>query len=262
MKALIIFFMYFLLCAKILAQSGVSIGIDTPSENAILHLSSHSKGILFPTYTVKLDEGSKEISNLFASPDVNDDGMLYYNEFSSSINYFQSKNNRWMDLRTFPSGAILIWTGKKNEIPNGWYLCDGKNNTPDLRGRFIVGYGEGDYSTVGNVGGAKMHKLSLSELPSHTHELIDPGHTHSSSARHSHNFSYYELISEVANQKSSTGNGGYNNIENFTTSSITLNSASIMISSSTSNTEILSSGNNEAHENRPKFYVVAFIMKE
>ena len=25
------------------------------------------------------------------------------------------------------------------EIPNGWVLCDGKNNTPDLRNRFIFG---------------------------------------------------------------------------------------------------------------------------
>lgn len=36
-----------------------------------------------------------------------------------------------------PKGAIIMWNG--SNIPNGWALCDGKNETPDLRGRFIIG---------------------------------------------------------------------------------------------------------------------------
>jgi hypothetical protein len=39
-----------------------------------------------------------------------------------------------------PVGAILMWSGDPAKLPPGWVLCDGKNDTPDLSGRFIVGY--------------------------------------------------------------------------------------------------------------------------
>lgn len=39
----------------------------------------------------------------------------------------------------FPKGIIVAWSGDITKIPDGWNLCDGKNGTPDLRGRFIIG---------------------------------------------------------------------------------------------------------------------------
>lgn len=36
-----------------------------------------------------------------------------------------------------PSGTILMFHGK--EIPTGWVICDGTNNTPDLTGKFLKG---------------------------------------------------------------------------------------------------------------------------
>lgn len=38
----------------------------------------------------------------------------------------------------FPSGTILMFYSK-NKIPAGWAICDGKNGTPNLVGRFVVG---------------------------------------------------------------------------------------------------------------------------
>ena len=38
-----------------------------------------------------------------------------------------------------PFGAIIMWFGSIASIPSGWALCDGSQNTPDLRNRFIVG---------------------------------------------------------------------------------------------------------------------------
>ena len=32
-----------------------------------------------------------------------------------------------------------MWSGAANEIPPGYVLCDGNNNTPDLRNKFVVG---------------------------------------------------------------------------------------------------------------------------
>tara|TARA_Y100000992_G_scaffold197385_1_gene134365 strand:- start:261 stop:1217 length:957 start_codon:yes stop_codon:yes gene_type:complete len=39
----------------------------------------------------------------------------------------------------FVQGMIVAWSGSVVDIPNGFVLCDGTNNTPDLRDRFIIG---------------------------------------------------------------------------------------------------------------------------
>ena len=43
-------------------------------------------------------------------------------------------------ISPIPRGVIVAWSGKTNNIPAGWALCDGGNGRPDLRGRFIVGW--------------------------------------------------------------------------------------------------------------------------
>ena len=40
-----------------------------------------------------------------------------------------------------PVGTILPYAGDINNIPVGWHLCDGKDGTPDLRDRFLMGWG-------------------------------------------------------------------------------------------------------------------------
>lgn len=36
---------------------------------------------------------------------------------------------------------IVIWSGAIVDIPAGWVLCDGNNDTPDLRGKVVIGAG-------------------------------------------------------------------------------------------------------------------------
>ena len=36
-------------------------------------------------------------------------------------------------------GTVLIYSGKIEDIPKGWALCDGTNNTPNLMNKFVVG---------------------------------------------------------------------------------------------------------------------------
>ena len=73
-----------------------------------------------------------------------------------------------------PKGGIIMWSGSK--VPQGWVLCDGNNDTPNLSGRFIVGYDpkDADYNKVGNTGGEAFHKLSADELPKHNHTTASP----------------------------------------------------------------------------------------
>lgn len=48
-----------------------------------------------------------------------------------------------------------MWSGAIADIPEGWKLCDGNNDTPDLKGKFIVGAGN-SYS-VDDTGGSVLH---------------------------------------------------------------------------------------------------------
>lgn len=58
-----------------------------------------------------------------------------------------------------PIGGIIMWSGAANAIPNGWFLCNGANGTPDLTDVFVIGAG-GAYN-VGDSGGAVSHDLDL-----------------------------------------------------------------------------------------------------
>lgn len=72
---------------------------------------------------------------------------------------------------TVPIGAILMWAGATNAIPDGWSLCNGQNGTPDLRDRFIVG--AGNHYAVSAAGGATNVTLTTPNLPPHGHTYKD-----------------------------------------------------------------------------------------
>ena len=75
-----------------------------------------------------------------------------------------------MDMRTYisgiPSGGIVLWSGAVADIPAGFVLCNGANDTPDLRNNFVVGAGD-TYDPADNGGAA-----------THTHTFSDGGHSH------------------------------------------------------------------------------------
>ena len=96
-----------------------------------------------------------------------------------------------------PTGAIILWSGAANAIPSGYVLCNGSNSTPDLRGRFVVGYSntDGDYD-VGDTGGSKTDSVSVSvsgiteydnaqNINANSYNYAGTG----SNRRHRHNFS-------------------------------------------------------------------------
>jgi hypothetical protein len=84
-------------------------------------------------------------------------------------------NEKWekipMDL---PKGTIVIWGGQVVDIPGSWFLCDGTNGTPNLKGKFIVGYSTitpSDYDAIGKTGGTDTVTLSIANLAAHTHGM-------------------------------------------------------------------------------------------
>lgn len=52
----------------------------------------------------------------------------------------------------------------------GWAICNGNNLTPNLTGRFVVGYNpsDADYNAIGNIGGQK----SVTQVLEHSHFVV------------------------------------------------------------------------------------------
>ena len=61
-----------------------------------------------------------------------------------------------------PTGVICMWSGVT--IPTGWYLCDGQNSTPDLRGKFVIGAGSVAASVTGIAGASVTGSVSGTTL--------------------------------------------------------------------------------------------------
>jgi len=152
-----------------------------------------------------------------------------------------------------PSGAILLWSGSTASIPSGWYLCNGSNGTPDLRDRFVVGAG-GGYS-VGATGGASTVALSTANMPAHTHTFSG---TTSSSGSHKHGSG---TLSNYSNTNGTYGSGSslgaHQGIGSGSQIATTTDGAHTHTYSGTTS----SAGSGSAHENRPPYYALAYIMK-
>ena len=162
-----------------------------------------------------------------------------------------------------PLGVVQIWAGAK--VPMNYELCDGRElkitdypelyaaigtrfnrsydyngkqysttagyfRLPDLRGRFIVGYNvsDADYGDYGMVGGEKKHRLSVEELPAHTHGQ--------------------NLWSAASGDWKSGGKNSYPNSTSYH-------------DRTTSFGKTDSTGSGAAHENRPPYYSLAYIMR-
>lgn len=141
-------------------------------------------------------------------------------------------------LGLVPSGLICMWSG--STVPTGWYLCDGTNGTPDLRDRFVVGAGN-EYS-IGDTGGEKNHILTESEMPSHTHKL----HINNT------NFAYYSTESDTEILGTSSGDAKLVRPKR---------SSSYYSQEYSMDAITQATGDGSAHENRPPYYALAFIMK-
>lgn len=85
------------------------------------------------------------------------------------------------DISFFPTGGIIMWSGQVSAIPSGWKLCDGTGNTPDLRGKFVIGaHASGGYD-VSDTGGATQVTLTEAQLATHKHPIDSNGsHGHTS----------------------------------------------------------------------------------
>lgn len=71
----------------------------------------------------------------------------------------------------FPSGAVMAFN--LSSCPSGWSAL------ANAEGRFIIGRGTlgSDTYSLGGTGGSARHTLTVSEMPSHDHDVGIPGWT-------------------------------------------------------------------------------------
>jgi microcystin-dependent protein len=149
-----------------------------------------------------------------------------------------------------PKGSIIMWNG--NTAPDGWVLCDGKNDTPDLRGRFILGMGQGNNLTNRNIndfGGEETHIIKIDEIPKHNHKT-----NQSIGSRNDRGFlkdEYYDENGNISNWQKVIGNKTKNYTNNGDTNNI-----SFTLPGYTSNV-----GLNKPINLMNPYYVLAYIMK-
>ena len=141
-------------------------------------------------------------------------------------------------------GFIQDFYGNVNTIPRGWYICDGTNGTPDLRGMFIVGYDDRDieYSEAGKTGGLKNVTLTESQIPPHKHS----GSTNES-GEHTHR---YSLITW----------GGYDSWNRGSNADSRAKGTTEPSGKHSHTLETTNTGGGQSHENRPPFYTLLKIM--
>ena len=161
-----------------------------------------------------------------------------------------------------PSGFIGLWSGAANNIPSGWYLCDGNNGTPNLKGRFVVGYdnNDSDYD-VNDTGGNKNITLSTSNLPSHTHSDGTLSAVNVSLTGDITKISECYNVAGAATgvfSKKGTGNSPVTgSSSNSPTAGVDFDAShSHDVSGNTGST-----GSGNSFDNRPPYYALAYIMK-
>ena len=69
------------------------------------------------------------------------DNDLKYNPSTNTLTagFFAGDGSALSGVESFVTGMIILWYGNTSNIPNGFALCDGTQETPDLRSRFIIG---------------------------------------------------------------------------------------------------------------------------
>lgn len=176
-----------------------------------------------------------------AAAGVTSTELQYLNGVTSSI---QTQLTNLM-----PSGAIILWSGAANAIPTGFVLCDGTNSTPDLRDRFVVG--AGSTYAVGATGGAASVTLTEANMPAHSHTatVTDGGHSHTTSGRL---VDSYDGGSDDYVMADLTTTGSTDDTQQTSTTNSATTGISVAISST---------GSGSAHENRPPYYALCYIMK-
>ena len=125
---------------------------------------------------------------------------------------------------TVPVGAIILWSGSASAVPDGWALCDGGVHSGHATPDMQMRFvvGAGRDYTNKATGGEAFHQLTIAEMPSHHHD-----------------YDYY--VDDKGYWGLAEKSDGY--------------------WKNTTSARTDPTGGDQAHENRPPYYALCYIMR-
>jgi microcystin-dependent protein len=184
-----------------------------------------------------------------------------------------------------PIGSVVMWCGTITNYPTGWAVCNGAGlsttaysalfsiigytfggsgtssfNLPDMTNRFVAGAGSA-YS-VGATGGLDSVVLNKDQIPSHDHPITDNGHTHGiSDTGHTHLTANDTIAINGGGGSYGSGSGsGLGPIGNNTITARAITGIGVSVSTTGITKTDLSEGG-LAHENRPPYFALIYLMR-
>lgn len=195
------------------------------------------------TYTGAIYANANRLEVTFAEPNnsaVNTFTIDKLTAASTSSDKSTNLANTQFVHQVLPYGAIIMWYGAATAIPLGWTLCNGSNNTPDLRDKFVIGAGS-TYAVAATGGTANAVVVS------HTHGVTEPDQGANGSG-HNHAIDLFGGTTGVASKIAGIGdsNGAlYTGYTQYGETGITIDSA----------------GESGTGKNLPPYFALCFIMK-
>ena len=210
--------------------------------------------------------GTTNSGPLQSSSSLGTAGYVLTSNGSSQLPSFQSIPTSPQQL---PIGSTIPFAGATLPESSGYLICDGSTvsraiyenlflvigtnygsgdgsttfNLPDLRGRSVIGVGQGNGltdRTLAATGGEEVHTLNIAEMPNHNHTISDPGHNHN------YNTPYAQ-------------NNGQGNMASNTLSGVMTYTNST--SQSVTNISINSTGSSQPHNTMSPFISLNYIIK-
>lgn len=258
--------------------------IITKGDNAITFKIGNYSFLFNNTGAISVKQGD---TTLFSFSNGSGSGTITYENITVTQNLKTNKlylGDVDIENKLIPLGVIQMWAGAVDKLPDNYALCNGQainqkdypdlykvigttfntalnsNGTnwaapssdmfrlPDLQGRFIVGYypNNKDYEKISNAGGEATHTLTSGEMPNHTHAVDD----------------YYGIENANSVRKFKDNGKLYGNSKALDASYMGWgdeDSDNNTVMYSTHDTAY--AGNGDPHENRPPYYVLAYIIR-
>ena len=168
------------------------------------------------------------------------------------------KSTGFIGYGATPIGGIIMWSG--STVPDGWTLCNGVTNNritpPNLSGRFVVGIGSNGTTSYShaNKGGLDAVTLSTNQMPQHSH-------TYSGRTNTTGNHTHVYANNYRAQSNSGGSGGGRSTKTNSALAGTWDNTRTEGNHNHSFNGTTSLKGSSTAHENRPAYYAIAYIMR-
>ena len=270
-------------------QNGLAYGVGGNSTGSryALAQSNWEAGSTGPLVHAKVsvkfcdEDGTNAIGDAFDANLVETGGQNANVRSGEVILVQQASDGTWTAASDYLDGRIgdiKVWSGAYNAIQTGWLLCDGTGGTLDLSAKFIMCIdvdGQADEKDVGDTGGNRDHGNSTNDhtdhaahnhtTPAHQHAVSD--HTHADHPDHVHHISETSDVADGITNESWAEQ--YTAIQTKATDTIgdvlTLTHAD-KTGLTTDTDGGSTTGNNSAQshsatDNRPPYYVLAYIQR-